>query len=110
MRDQRSCQAPSALTTARKEQMTQQAVLMAVIDLHPVQVTVAELVRQLTRRPDDFGECDAVERAVFDLAGVGLLHRHDYRNRPDALVTPTQAAFVAHDLLLDEGGDDARIA
>jgi len=97
-------------TAVQQDRTVQQGVLIAVIDLHPIQATVSELVRQLTRDPGDFCERDAVERAVFDLAGVGLLHRHDFRNRPDSLVAPTQAALVANDLLLDEGGDDARIA
>lgn len=101
MRDQRNRSVPSDLTTARQDQISQQGVLHAVIDLHPAQVTVSELVSQLTRYPDDFGERDGIERAVLDLAGVGLLHRHDYLNRPDALVTPTQAAILAHELLKD---------
>jgi hypothetical protein len=48
---------------------------------------------------------DQIERAISELTGVGLLHRHDFRNRPDSLVTPTQAAFLARDLLLDEAED-----
>lgn len=110
MRNQRSCRDASSRTAAQHDRIVQHGVLIAVIDLHPIQATVSELVRQLTRDPADFCECDAVERAVFDLSGVGLLHRHDFRNRPDVLVAPTQAALVANDLLLDEGRNDARIA
>jgi hypothetical protein len=106
MRDQRNGSVPSDLTTARQDQLTQQAVLVAVIDLHPAQVTVSELVRQMIRAPDEFGERDRIERAVFDLAGMGLLHRHDYLNRPDSLVTPTQAALCAYNLLTDEDDDE----
>lgn len=36
---------------------------------------------------------------MLDLAGLGLLHHHDFRNRPDALVAPTQAALCAYELL-----------
>jgi hypothetical protein len=72
-----------------------------VIDLHPIHATVSELVRQMTLCPDDFGERDRIERAVLDLAGIGLLHLHDFRNRPDSLVAPTQAALCAFDLLDD---------
>jgi hypothetical protein len=106
MRDQRSCSSNGDLTTAREDRKVQQAVLVVVIDLHPVQATVSELVRQMTLRPDDFGERDRIERAVLDLAGIGLLHRHDFRNRPDSLVAPTQAALCAWDLLLDEEDED----
>lgn len=106
MRDQRSCPTSSDLTTARQDRITQQAVLVVVIDLHPVHATVSELVRQMTRSPGDFGEGDRIERAVFDLAGIGLLHRHDFCNRPDSLVAPTQAALCASDLLSDEAEED----
>jgi hypothetical protein len=44
---------------------------------------------------------------VTELAGKGLLHKHDFRNRPDAFVTPTQAALWAHELLLDEADEAA---
>jgi hypothetical protein len=102
MRDQRSCPEPTQLTTAEEDRRTRHSVLIAVIDLHPAQVTVSELVRQLSAAPDDFGERDAIEQAVFDLAGLGLLHHHDFRNRPDAFVTPTQAALCAYELLSEE--------
>ncbi len=102
MRDQRSrCDAKDR-TTADQDRIVRQGVLVAAIDLHPVHVTVSELVRQMARKPDDFGERDLIERAVRDLSGVGLLHRHDFLNRPDALVAPTQAALIANELLLDE--------
>ncbi len=106
MRDQRSRSSAGDLTTARQDQITQSAVLLVVIDLHPAQATVSELIRRLTRYPDDFMERDRVERAVLDLAGIGLLHRHDYLNRPDSLVTPTQAALCAYELLMDEEDED----
>jgi hypothetical protein len=102
MRDQRSCPEPIRLTTTEEDRRTRHSVLIAVIDLHPAQVTVAELVRQFTRSSYHFGEHDAIEQAVFDLAGLGLLHRHDFRNRPDAFVTPTQAALCAYELLSEE--------
>lgn len=104
MHDQRSCCFTSDLSTARQDQQSQRSVLATVIYLHPTGLTVSELVRLLTSCPDHFGERDAVERAIFDLAGIGLLHRHDFCNRPDALVAPTQAALVAGKLLADEGG------
>jgi hypothetical protein len=106
MHDEPSRSQFSDLPIASQDRSVQQAVLITVIDLHPVHGTVSELARQLTYRPDHFGERDAVERAVFELAGIGLLHHHDFRNRPDALVAPTQAALVAGELLADEGDHD----
>jgi len=102
MRDQRSCPEPDQLTTAEEDRRTRHSVLSAVIDLYPAPVTVSELIRQLTRTAEDFGERDAIEQAVVDLAGFGLLHRHDFRKRPDAFVTPTQAALCAYELLSEE--------
>jgi len=102
MRDQRSCPEPIRLTTAEEDRSARHSVLIAVIDLHPAPITVSELARLLTRSSDDFGECDAIEQAVIDLAGFGLLHRHDFRKRPDAFVTPTQAALCAYELLSEE--------
>jgi hypothetical protein len=90
-----------------KDHVAQRAVLTAVIELQPIQVTVSELVRELVRDPESFAERDAVETAVRDLAGIGLLHRHDFLNRPDSLVAPTRAAAVAYDLFVNEGAGDA---
>jgi hypothetical protein len=107
MRDQRSRSTNGDLTTARQDQIAQQAVLLIVIDLHPAHVTVSELIQRLTLSPRSFGERDRIERAVVELAGMGLLHKHDFRNRPDSFVTPTQAALCAHDLLMDEEDEAA---
>lgn len=106
MHDQRSRLAEGHRSTARQDRITRQAVLIEVLDLHPAQVTVSELVRQMTSSPDSFGERDRIERAVFALAGAGLLHKHDFLNRPDALVAPTLAALEAHDLLGDDEETD----
>lgn len=58
MRDQRSCPESKRLSTAEQDRITRHTVLIAVIDLHPAQVTVSELARQLTRSPRDFDERD----------------------------------------------------
>lgn len=63
------------------------AVLQQLLAIHPTQVTVAELVRELAGPEAAFSERDAIERAVRDLAGVGLVHRNG------DLLTPTRAAL-----------------
>jgi hypothetical protein len=80
-------------TPAAEDAAAESAVLRRVLDLHPVLVTVAELVRELGGELADFAERDAIERAVRDLTGAGLLHRHD------AFVIPTRAALRFDELL-----------
>jgi hypothetical protein len=64
----------------------QQAALAILLDANPAQLAVDELVRELTDRPDEFGPRDAIENAVRDLVGAGLVHRHG------PFVFPTRAA------------------
>ena len=80
-------------TPAAEDAATESAVLQQVLAFHPAQVTVNELVREIAGDPADFAERDGVERAVRDLAGSGLLHRHD------AFVVPTRAALRFNELL-----------
>ena len=61
-------------TPAADDAATEAAVLQQVLDLHPVQVTAAELVREVGGESPGFAERDAIERAVRDLSGAGLLH------------------------------------
>ena len=64
----------------------QQAALATLLDAYPAQMSVDELVRELTDRPDEFGPRDAIENAVRELVGAGLVHRHG------AFVFPTRSA------------------
>jgi predicted transcriptional regulator len=73
--------------TVDEDRTQESAVLQHVLALHPTAVTVEELVRELDPDRDSFGQRDAVERAVRDLAGAGLLHRNE------SLVLPTRAAL-----------------
>ncbi len=63
----------------RDDESVQRAVLSLVLDAHPKSLTIPELAREIDRS-------DAVERAVCDLVGVGLLEC------PDAPIRPTPAA------------------
>jgi hypothetical protein len=80
-------------TTRAGDLATESAVLRQVLDLHPAQVTVAELLREIGGETADFGQRDAIERAIRDLGGAGLLHRRD------DLVIPTRAALRFNELL-----------
>ena len=59
---------------------------MVLLAEHPVQLTISELARELIEDPDDFGQRDAVKRAIRDLAGVGLLHRQGIFVLPSRVV------------------------
>jgi hypothetical protein len=64
----------------------QHSVLVHVLAEYPIICTVSELVSELAGDTGEFERRDAVERAVRDLASVGLLHRCG------PLVLPTRAA------------------
>jgi hypothetical protein len=74
-------------TTEADDAATESAVLVRVLDLHPAQLTLAELVRDVAGESAAFAERDAVERAVYELAGAGLLHHRGQ------FVLPTRAAL-----------------
>jgi hypothetical protein len=80
-------------TTWAEDEDVESAVLQQLLDLHPTQLTLAELAREFGARCGDFGAHDAVERAVRDLAGAGLLHRGG------EFVVPTRAALRFSELL-----------
>lgn len=80
-------------TTATDDDATEAAVLQQVIALHPTQVTLAELIRELSGEDAAFAERDAIERAVRDLTAAGLLHHREN------FVQPTRAALRFSDLL-----------
>lgn len=79
-------------TTSAADLATEATVLRQVLAVHPVLLTVAELVREVAGEDPGFAERDAIERAVRDLAGAGLLHNHD------EFVLPTRAALHFNDL------------
>lgn len=80
-------------TTWAEDEDFESAVLQQLLDLHPTHLTLAELAREFGARCGDFGAQDAVERAVRDLAGAGLLHRGG------EFVVPTRAALRFNELL-----------
>lgn len=82
-------------STAEEDAATESAVLRHLLALHPTAITLEELIRELGADGGPFARRDAVERAVRDLAGAGLLHRGD------SLLQPTRAA-LRFDRLLGE--------
>lgn len=79
-----------AMTNDREDDREQLALLLQVLELHPATLTMDELIRELTGGGSrDFSEFDAMQRAVRDLAGTGLLHRPG----EDEMVRPTRAAL-----------------
>jgi hypothetical protein len=80
-------------TNRAADTATEAAVIQHLLDLHPTQLTPAELVRELAGEEPGFAERDAIERAVRDLSGAGLLHH------TGELLTPTRAALRLIELL-----------
>jgi hypothetical protein len=80
-------------TTWAEDESMESAVLRQLLDLHPTRLTVEELLREVSSGRGGFAEHDAVERAVRDLASVGLLHQGE------EFVTPTRAALRFNELL-----------
>jgi hypothetical protein len=79
--------------TVGDDAQVEAAVLSQVLSLHPTQITLAELVREVAVDPEAFAERDAIERAVRDLTRAGLLHRSG------ELILPSRAAQRFSELL-----------
>lgn len=74
-------------STEARDIRDQGVVLIHVLTRHPTLMTIPDLVREITAGSEDFAEGDAMERAVRDLTGVGLLMC------PSGLAVPTPAAL-----------------
>jgi hypothetical protein len=79
---------------SHEEDLTQQAVLTILLEAHPGQRSIEEIVRELVEDPGEFGARDRVENAIRDLVGAGLLHRHG------AFVFATHAAVRLNELAM----------
>lgn len=78
---------------AEEDAKFETAVLHQVLALHPAQLSLEELVREICAGPAEAGQRDAIERAVRDLGAAGLLHRSG------ELVLASRAAVRADELL-----------
>lgn len=83
----------TAWTMEDDDLVMESAVLQRVPDVHPARLSVDELIREIAGEAADFGNRDAIERAVRDLSDVGLLHHRD------EFVNPTRAALRFQELL-----------
>lgn len=72
---------------AAQDAQAEHVVLAFLLDEHPATLTIPEVSRALNAVPDSFSTFDAVERAVVQLVGAGLLHCKD------GFVLPTRAAL-----------------
>jgi predicted transcriptional regulator len=80
-------------TNRGEDEAIESAVLHQLLDLHPARLTLEELKRELGTDREGYADRDALERAVRDLAAVGLLHRET------EFVEPTRAAVRFSELL-----------
>jgi len=59
---------------ADQDAKTELAVLAFLLDEHPSQLTIPEVSQAMNAGAEDFGAFDAVERAIRQLDGAGLIH------------------------------------
>lgn len=87
MKDMEEIRSPGA-----HDAIVEAAVLRQLLALHPIQLTVDELAREIGDATEDFAQTDAIERAVRELAAAGLVHRNG------DVVMPSRAALHFDDL------------
>ncbi len=80
-------------STSVQDAVVESAVLQQVLALHPTVVTTAELAREMGENGEGSPGREAIERAVRDLTGAGLLHSSE------SFVLPTRAALRFDELL-----------
>jgi predicted transcriptional regulator len=80
---------------ARDDAKVEAAVLALLLAEHPARLTLDELALALGGEPGDFSQRDAIERAVRELEGAGLV------NRSGVSLAPSRAAlrFAALELV-----------
>lgn len=83
------CAERSPSMPADQDAQAELAVLAFLLDEHPTQLTIPEVSRALNAVPDSFSSFDAVERAIRELDGAGLVHCRD------GFAIPTRAALYS---------------
>lgn len=96
MQDQpRGAGEPRVLTAAEEAAREECRVLREVLSIYPESLTLEELIRELTSGSPELSDKDAVQVAVLELIGCGLLHRLG------DLVLPTRPAVIFYALAED---------
>ncbi len=62
---------------ADQDAQAERVVLAFLLEEHPSQLTIPEISQALNAAPDSFPAFDAVERAIRELDGAGLVHCRD---------------------------------
>lgn len=80
-------------TPIAQDTAIESVVLRQLLALHPIQLSVGDLSREISGETSDFAQADAIERAIRELAAAGLVHHMD------SLVIPSRAALRLDELL-----------
>jgi hypothetical protein len=80
------------LVSIQHPDVTQAGLLALLVDAHPAQRSVEEVIREMTDYPERPASRDAIDNAIRDLARAGLVHRHG------AFVFATHAAVRGDEL------------
>ena len=72
---------------AAQDRKTERAVLVLLLDEHPIRLTMDELILVLHADPERGDPKDAAKRAVRELVGAGLIHREG------RFLSPSRAAL-----------------
>jgi len=80
-------------TTGMEDTMIETTVLQQLLALHPVQLTLSDLKREIAGEDSEFPLRDAVERAVRELTAAGLALRNG------EVILPSRAALRFDELL-----------
>ena len=86
------CRCDGPRCPAAEDKVVEAGVLGFVLDEHPAHLTIPELSLAMNSGAQDFSSRDAVERAIRDLVGAGLLQV------VAGLVLPTRAALCFNGL------------
>ena len=89
------CRLGDPISFVNDDAVAQSAVLTILLAEFPVQLTFSELAREIFGEAGDFGQRDALKRAVRDLAGVGLLHCHGIFVLPSRVALYNQRLLAA---------------
>lgn len=81
------CTERDPATPAEQDAQAERVVMTFLLEEHPSQLTIPELSQALNAATGTFETEDAVERAVRELVGAGLLRCHG------AFVVPTRSAL-----------------